>query len=122
MYRTLAVCLLLAAVTLVGAFANLAAERDAPVGLDRRVPWTTSHVKGAPEPPHPSFLERVFSDLTFDEPLELAFVPGTNRWVVAERKGKIWTFAADPKTSRKDLLIDLGKTVYGVVMHPQFAK
>ncbi len=91
-----------------------------PFGIDKRVPWTTSKVQGSPEPPPPYRLEKVFSKLSFDEPLELAAVPGSNRWLIAERHGKIFTFENDPTTAKKHLLIDLKKTVYGVVAHPKF--
>jgi uncharacterized repeat protein (TIGR03806 family) len=90
-------------------------------GIEKRIPWTTSKVQGSPEPPPPYRLEKVFTKLSFDEPLELAAVPGGNRWVIAQRRGKIFTFENDPKTEDRHLLIDLKKTVYGVVMHPKFA-
>jgi uncharacterized repeat protein (TIGR03806 family) len=127
MYRTLAAILLLSGLTLAVTL-TLAPARDAaprkerkPFGIEKRQQWTTSRVKGAPEPPHPYRLENVFPALKFEEPLELSIQPGSNRWVVAERHGKIFTFANDPKTATKHLLIDVGKTVYGVVMHPNFA-
>ena len=100
-------------------------------GIEKREPWTTSRVKGSPEPPNPYKLENVYPELKFDEPLELSAVPGTKRWVVAERRGKIFTFDQDPKKAKKHLLIDVAKAVlgkddpafavYGVVPHPQFA-
>jgi uncharacterized repeat protein (TIGR03806 family) len=93
-----------------------------PFGIDKREHWTTSRVVGSPDPPEPYRLENVFPDLQCHEPLELSIVPGSNRWVVAERRGKIYTFANEPKKARKQLLVDVGRTVYGVVMHPQFAK
>jgi uncharacterized repeat protein (TIGR03806 family) len=95
-------------------------ERKA-FGIDKREKWTTSRVVGSPDPPPPYRLENVYPDLKFNEALELAILPqGRKRWVVAERKGKIYTFASDPKKARKQLLLDVGKTVYGVVMHPKF--
>lgn len=93
-----------------------------PSGIDKRVPWTTSQVVGSPDPPAPFTLRRAFTQLKFDEPLELQIMPGANRWVIAERKGKIFTFANDPTTDRKDLLLDLKRTVYGVVLHPRVAE
>src|SRR5262249_40231575 len=32
------------------------------------------------------------------------------------------TISTDPRKVKKDLLVDVGRTVYGVVMHPDFAK
>src|SRR5262245_22688725 len=97
------------------------AERK-PYGIEKRVPWTTSHVQGSTEPPPRYGLEKVIADLPLDEPLELQAVPGSDRWVIAQRRGKIFTFENDPKKAKKHLLIDLKKTVYGVVMHPKFAE
>jgi uncharacterized repeat protein (TIGR03806 family) len=103
-----------------------ALEREAPkkerkpFGIEKREQWTTSHVVGSPDPPDPYRLENVFPDLKCNEPLELSIIPGSDRWVVAERRGKIYTFANDPKNARKELLVDVGRTVYGVVMHPKF--
>lgn len=93
-----------------------------PYGIEKRELWTTSNVKGSPEPPAPYRVEKVFGKLTFDEPLEMVAVPEQDAWIVAERKGKIWTFANDPNTDKKHLLLDVKRTVYGVVPHPQFAK
>ena len=31
-----------------------------PVGIDKRIPWTTSHVQGSPEPPAPYRTEVAF--------------------------------------------------------------
>jgi len=95
---------------------------DKPAGLDRRVPWTTSRVKGSPEPPPEYRTEVAFPRLKFDEPLDMAFVPGQHRLAVAERHGKIYTFADDPKTEKADLLLDTKTTVYAIAFHPQFAK
>ncbi|HKB40745.1 MAG TPA: hypothetical protein VKD72_30245, partial [Gemmataceae bacterium] len=41
-----------------------------PFGIDKRVPWTTSRVKGSPEPPAPYRTEVVFPKLKFFEPLD----------------------------------------------------
>jgi uncharacterized repeat protein (TIGR03806 family) len=91
-------------------------------GIDKREPWTTSKVKGSPEPPPPYQLVSTYPKLTFNEALELTTVPGKKTWVVAERKGKIYTFDADPTKAKKHLLLDVGRTIYGVVLHPDFEK
>jgi uncharacterized repeat protein (TIGR03806 family) len=126
--------LLLFLVPLAGAFLlvsfhSRAAESDEIVpppklvGLTQRVPWTTSRVKGSPEPPDPYRSEVAFPNLkSFYEPLDLASVPGGNRFFVAERKGKIFSFANDPNIDKADLVLDLKKTVYGITLHPQYAK
>jgi uncharacterized repeat protein (TIGR03806 family) len=96
-------------------------------GLDKRVPWTTSHVKGSPEPPPPYRTEVAFPRLTFEEPLDLTYAPGTNRLFVAGRWGKIWSFVNSKDTPKADLALELkGKdgqkvVVYAMTVHPKYA-
>ncbi len=103
------------------------ASTPSSVGLARRVPWTTSQVKGSPEPPTPYVSQRVFERLTFNHPVEMTFVPGTNRLLVVELMGKVLTFPNDPQVERTDLMLDLAAHVkgffraYGLTFHPQFA-
>src|SRR5262245_9897319 len=103
-----------------------------PPGLDRRVPWTTSRVRGSPEPPSPYRTELAFPQLKFDEPLDITSAPGTSRLFVTERYGRVFSFRNDPRTDTADLLLDLnrhlGRTApktlaaYGFAPHPQFAR
>ena len=93
-----------------------------PYGIEERVLWTTSNVHGTPDPPNPYRTAVAFPNLQFDEPLTMTVVPGTNRLAVAERYGKIYTFENDLTTSRKDLLLDTGRTTFGLVFHPRFAE
>jgi uncharacterized repeat protein (TIGR03806 family) len=111
-----------------------AADKAAPkVGLEKRIPWTTSKVRGSPEPPSPFRTEIAFPKLKkFDEPLDLEKLPGTDRIVVVERYGRIFTLPTKRDIAQADLLLDynqvLGRTgaktlaVYGFAAHPQFAK
>lgn len=91
-------------------------------GIDKRIPFNGSKVVGTPDPAPPYRLEVAFPKLKFNEPLAFATLPGSDRLVIAERKGKILTFANDPKTDKADLLLDVGRTVYGLAFHPQFEK
>jgi uncharacterized repeat protein (TIGR03806 family) len=96
-----------------------------PVGIDKRVPWTTSRVKGSPEPPAPYRSEVAFPKLPpFAEPLDMAYVPGGNRLAIAERRGKIFTFVNDLKTEKADLLLQIkaAEQIYAITFDPQFAK
>src|SRR5258707_669951 len=71
-----------------------------PFGIAKRVPWTTSHIKGSPEPPLPFRAEMAFPHLAFDFPLDLVMGPGSNRWFVAEQFGRIYSFPNDPKCKK----------------------
>ncbi len=109
-----------------------AATRPGSFSLEKRVPWTTSRVKGAPEPPDPYRTEPAFPKLKFDEPLDMAVAPGTNRLFIVERYGRIFSFPNEPQIDRADLFLDVrelqGRTdpkslaAYGLALHPQFAK
>jgi len=92
-----------------------------PYGIEKRVPWTTSKVQGTPGPADPYTTEVAFPGVKFFEPLDMVAIPGTNRLMVAERKGTIYTFENDAK-AKQDLLLDVKRTVYGVAAHPKFAE
>ena len=93
-----------------------------PWGIETRVPWTTSHVVGTPDPPAPYKTEEAFPHLKFDEPLAMCAVPGANRLAIAQRHGKIYTFENDPQVRDIRLVVDVGRTVYGLAFHPQYAE
>src|SRR5262245_21210822 len=116
------------ALVFIGAFA---AHGEEP----HRTPWTTSHVTGAPEPPPPDRTHRLFSKLTFKQPVDLTLAPGCDRWFVMEQMGKVYSFG--PGADRPDLFFDLTtqvKTVartpsasavtgsYAITFHPDFAR
>jgi glucose/arabinose dehydrogenase len=89
-------------------------------GLEKRELWTTSKVVGSPEPPAPYRLAPTYPKLKFNEALEIAPVPGKPAWVVAERPGKIYRFDSDPKRAEKKLVVDVGRSIFGLVLHPKF--
>ena len=93
---------------------------ERPYGIERRVLWTTSRVKGSPDPPAPYRTEPAFPQLRFEEPLALVSLPGTDRLVVAQRYGKIFSFRNDPRADRAELLLDVGKVVHGLAFHSHF--
>lgn len=110
---------------------------DAPYGIPNRIPWTTSHVQGSPEPPPPYKLERAFPRLAFNNPLEIAFAQGSSRVFVAEQAGKIYSFPNDEQCEKPDLFVDLHAVaqdqdkvpmstgvggIYGFAFHPKFQK
>ncbi len=92
----------------------------------QRPSWTTSRIAGTPEPPPPLQAEPAFPQLTFDRPLDLTMMPGSNRWVVAQHHGKIFTFPDDPDVQAPDLMHDLREShpqataIYAITFHPDF--
>jgi uncharacterized repeat protein (TIGR03806 family) len=94
----------------------------------RRVPWTSSRIRGTPDPPPPFTVEPAFPHLRFEFPVVLIPAPGSDRLFVGDLNGRIWSFPADPSSRTADLALDLGRqhpaltALYGMVFHPQFEK
>lgn len=93
-----------------------------PYGIERRELWTTSNLTSSPDPADPYTVERVFRDVTFFEPLAMDPIRGSNRLMVATRPGKIFTFENRNDVKQADLLLDIGKSTYGLAVDPNFAK
>src|SRR5438552_17344737 len=77
--------------------------------VEKRVPWTTSRIKGTPEPPPPYRAERAYPKLTFREPVFLVRTSAIDRWFVGERLGKIYSFPKKSDVEKADLVVDLTK-------------
>ena len=100
----------------------------------QRVPLTTSHVTGSPDPPAPYLTPRIFPKLKFNNPLEMVVAPGSDRWYVVEQKGRILSFPNRQDCDHADLLLDIRGQVrtipqegsfvdaYGLAFDPNFAK
>ena len=98
------------------------------IGLQKRIPWTTSRMIGSPDPPSPYVLERVFPKLSFKNPVVLTNAPGTSRLFAVELDGKIHSFPHQQAVAKTDLVFDVRKhikgatRVYGLTFHPGFVK
>src|SRR5687768_12206549 len=96
--------------------------------LEKRSAWTSSRITGSPEPPSPYRTERIFPKLKWVEPLEMVALPGSDRFVLAEHAGKIYSFPNDPNCESADVFADMKQwkpeiqEVYSVTFHPQFEK
>jgi len=74
-------------------------------------------------------VQPAFPGLTFQNPMGLTTVPGTNDLLVWEREGRLWRFANDPVTTEKRLILDLSSQcqgwhdsgLLGVAPHPDYA-
>jgi len=98
-------------------------SKSAPIpafDLEKRIPWTSSRITGSPDPLPPYTTQVAFPKLKFDEPLNIATTPGSDRLYIAERGGKIFSFVNRPDVADKQLLLDVGKTTYGLALHPKF--
>ena len=121
----------------VGSLGTFSAFPDEPTSTDKqaslqasqpdRTLWTTSRIKGTPDPPLPFSTEAVFTNVKLSQPTDLVRVPGTDRWIAVQLNGKVFSFnrSGDPDTR---LSIDLKETpakgwhAYGFVFHPEYPK
>lgn len=111
---------------------------DAPHGLTKRVPWTTSAVRGSPDPPLPLKAERLFPKTNFKNPVVLTSAPGTKRLFIGEQAGKVFSIDPEAKEPQAEPFLDAAElvkqiverekddvrleAVYGLTFHPDFAK
>jgi putative heme-binding domain-containing protein len=92
-----------------------------------RVPWTSSKVKGTPDPPLPFTTEALYSDVELKRPTHMVRVPGTDRWIVTQLQGKIHSFNQSGDLDVQ-LAVDLKQVegwhfaVFGIAFHPEYPK
>lgn len=88
--------------------------------------WTSSRIRGTPEPPPPFVVEQIFPGLTFSKPLDIQQIPGSDRLVVMEEMGKMFSFT--PGAEKADAFGNLGDFDPEIVrssaltFHPRFAE
>lgn len=94
----------------------------------RQVPWTSSKVKGSPDPPLRYVAERVFSGVELARPVEIGWLSDANCWVASHKGGKLVRFDNDPSSAVAEPLFDVAKgfgsqvrNVYSLIMHPDQA-
>ena len=91
-----------------------------------REPWTSSKLQGTPVPPEPFRVVSAFPQLKFDLPTSLLEIPGTNRLLVAEIGGRVFTFVRNAETTKADLALDAAAvaggsvSLFAAVIHPKF--
>ena len=101
--------------------------------LAPRAPWTTSRLRGSPQPPEPYRIESAFPAVRFDHPTSIEEIPGANRLLVTEMGGKIFTLAKSADVKQADMLVDLVKllpndvagqsvSLFHATLHPDFKK
>jgi putative heme-binding domain-containing protein len=99
------------------------------VGGDRaeRVRWTTSKIKGTPDPPLPFSTEQVFDSVELTRPTHMTRVPGTDRWIVVQQNGKLFSFNRSGEPDAL-LAVDLKQVegwhfaAFGIAFHPEYPK
>ncbi|MCA9125911.1 MAG: PQQ-dependent sugar dehydrogenase [Planctomycetales bacterium] len=105
-------------------------------GADR-VPWVSSKLVGAPDPPLPYVLQRAFP-VEFNGPISLNRLPNSPWFLVCEQHGKIYGFNSKAADMHSQLLVDFRQTqppksgiraesgrsvdLFSLTFHPDFAE
>ena len=85
-----------------------------------RVKWTTSGVKGTPEPPLPYEVKVAYGKIQLEAPVAINRLSGTPYYIVAQQHGGVRVISQDTTSSELFKVLDLERTVYGVAAHPNF--
>src|SRR6187455_2046542 len=103
----------------------LHAADEPPFGLDHRTPWTTSRVIGSPDPPLPYTVEKIFTNVTWQQPLFITAEPGTDRLFVVQQGGethkpsRILQLRDDPHSAQAETFLTISnRLVYSFTFHP----
>lgn len=75
----------------------------------KRAPWTTSRIHGSPEKPEPYQVVPAFPKLRFSFPTSVEEVPATDRLLVTERDGKVFSFPRNKEVAAADVALDLNE-------------
>ncbi len=94
----------------------------------KRVAWTTSRIKGTPEPPPPYVVERIFPKLRLEQPTTIIPVPGSDRMIVTQLESDIVSFQSRATVDSCESAIDMSQVhpeffqTFGIAFHPKFPK
>ena len=101
-------------------------RKSGPVGMNRRIPWNTSHLAGSPDPPLPFTVENAFPKLKWNHPLYIATEPQTGRVLIIERDeyktgvvARISRISNKRRTKRVEMILEAeDRIIYGLTYHP----
>jgi glucose/arabinose dehydrogenase/mono/diheme cytochrome c family protein len=97
---------------------------------EERLAWTTSKIKGSPEPPPPYVAEVIWPHISFSYGLSITHLESENLMFITEQFGKIWSLPADLTShpEKAELVLNVENHVddflqaLGLAFHPEFQK
>lgn len=104
------------------------ANDAAPFGIEKRTPWTTSHVIGSPDKAAPYRAVRTLPKQTFNKPLWANAEPGTKNLFVIEHyggyvgPGKILRVVVADNPSKNETILKIDRIIYGIAFDPDYLK
>src|SRR6185369_14217216 len=106
---------------------GLHAADEQPFGIDHRIPLTTSHVIGSPEPPLPYTVEKTFTKIKWQSPIYVASEPDSDSLLIVQQNGekekpsRILRVHDDPNTDQVETFLEVSnRLVYSVTFHPGY--
>ena len=102
-----------------------------PFGIEKRIPVITSTVVGAPEPPPPFRVKRVYPKFSPSCPILVKAIPGTDQLILITQPEpysttRISRIKDDPEITNDDAVTLLeqqaGSSAYDIAFHPNFAE
>ncbi len=100
-----------------------------PFALGKRLPLTTSKVIGAPDPPLPFQVKKVYPNLKMNNSMTVVHQPGSDRlvFITADRPHSTTRIRrikddANVKLEDSEVLLDFDYVAYDLTFHPQFEK
>src|SRR5438093_2044418 len=89
------------------------AADEPPFGIERRIPWTTTHVVGSPEPPLPYTVAKTLTNIPWKAPIFVTPAPDTDSLVVVQQGGekvrpsRILRVRDEPNTDRVETFLEV---------------
>ena len=98
-----------------------------PVGIERRIPLTTSRVIGSPELPPPYRIRKAFPNLKINYPVTFSHVPGADLFLFTTETSPysptvLHRMKDDSKTDAFETLMPSDDVIYDITFHPNFTK
>lgn len=92
-------------------FCPFAHAEDGKDANTRQFAWTSSKVKGSPDPPLPYKTSQVFPGVKLTNPTEIAWYPNAEKWIANHSGDKIVSFDNDPVNAVTKPLLSLSEVV-----------
>jgi uncharacterized repeat protein (TIGR03806 family) len=103
------------------------ASEEQPFGISQRIPWTTSRLIGSPDPPLAYTVEKVFTNIQWEQPIFINAEPGTDRLFVVQQGGemnrpsRILELRDEPNADHAETFLAVSNyLVYSFAFHPGY--
>ncbi|MCR9294505.1 MAG: PQQ-dependent sugar dehydrogenase [bacterium] len=100
--------------------------QEAVFGMQRRIPWTTSNVRGFPDPPPPLKLVRAYPEIQIPNLIALSSIPGSDYLLAVDHRSdwggpsRIVQFKDSPLATKTEPFLERPEIIYGLAFHPEF--